>query len=105
MPDRPLLEARARTELMTRDLEGGRLLGPKLDIVNPPLWEIGHVAWFQERWCLRTAASGTPVASILEGADALYDSSAVAHDARWALALPGLEGTRRYLAEGVERVA
>jgi iron(II)-dependent oxidoreductase len=104
MLDRHLLDARARTELMTRDLEGGRLLGPKLAIVNPPLWEIGHVAWFQERWCLRTANSGAPMASILEGADALYDSSAVAHDTRWALPLPGLEATRAYMAEVLERV-
>jgi EgtB-related family protein len=104
MLERLLLEARARTDLMTRDLEGERLLGPKLDIVNPPLWEIGHVAWFQERWCLRTARSGTPMDSILPGADALYDSSAVAHATRWDLPLPGLEPTRAYMAEVLERV-
>lgn len=99
-----LLAARARTERITRDLEGERLLGPKLAIVNPPLWELGHVAWFQERWCLRTAKSGLPMESLLEGADALYDSSAVAHDTRWDLPLPALEATRRYLAEVLERV-
>jgi iron(II)-dependent oxidoreductase len=104
MLERDLLDARARTELMTRNLEGERLLGPKLDIVNPPLWEIGHVAWFQERWCLRMAQSGAPMDSILEGADALYDSSAVAHDTRWDLPLPGLEATRAYMAEVLERV-
>ena len=104
MLERHLLDARARTELMTRDLEGGRLLGPKLDIVNPPLWEIGHVAWFQERWCLRMAQSGAPMDSILEGADALYDSSAVAHDTRWDLPLPGPRATRAYMAEVLERV-
>lgn len=105
MLERLLLESRARTELMTRDLDGARLLGPKLGIVNPPLWEIGHVAWFQERWCLRMAQSGAPLGpSILEGADALYDSSAVAHDTRWDLPLPGLEATRAYMAEALERV-
>jgi iron(II)-dependent oxidoreductase len=104
MLERHLLDARARTELMTRDLEGERLLGPKLDIVNPPLWEIGHLAWFQERWCLRMAQSGAPMDSILEGADAIYDSSAVAHDTRWDLPLPGLRATRAYMAEVLERV-
>ncbi len=104
MLERLLREARARTELMTRDLEGERLLGPKLDIVNPPQWEIGHVAWFQERWCLRMARSGAPVDSILENADALYDSAAVAHDTRWHLPLPGLQATRAYMAEVLERV-
>jgi len=104
MLERLLHEARARTELMTRDLEGERLLGPKLDIVNPPLWEIGHVAWFQERWCLRMAQGGAPMDSILEGADALYDSTAVAHDTRWGLPLPGVQATRDYMAEVLERV-
>jgi len=102
--ERRLLEARARTQRMTRDLEGERLRGPLLAIVNPPLWEIGHVGWFQERWCLRMAKGGAPVGSILEGADALYDSSAVPHDTRWDLPLPSLEATQRYLAEVLERV-
>ena len=99
-----LLEARRRTQQMTRDLEGERLLGPQLAIVNPPLWELGHVAWFQERWCLRTAKGGAPVDSILEGADALYDSSAVAHDTRWSLPLPDVAATRRYQENVLERV-
>jgi iron(II)-dependent oxidoreductase len=99
-----LLAARARTEAITRDLDGERLLGPKLAIVNPPLWELGHVAWFQERWCLRTARSGLPMDSLLPGADALYDSSAVAHDTRWDLPLPALRATRRYMQEVLERV-
>ena len=37
---------------------GEQLLGPRLAIVNPPLWEIGHLGWFQERWCLRYRADG-----------------------------------------------
>ena len=94
---RLLVEARARTRRMTEDLAGERLLGPKLDIVNPPLWEIGHVGWFQERWCLRTVRGGLPVDSIRPGADALYDSSAVPHDTRWDLPLPGLAATLDYL--------
>lgn len=102
--ERQLLKARARTLRMTRDLDGERLLGPLLAIVNPPLWEIGHVGWFQERWCLRMARSGAPIDSILEGADALYDSSAVPHDTRWGLPLPSLEATQRYLADVLERV-
>lgn len=104
MLERLLVDARARTDLMTRDLDGERLLGPKLDIVNPPLWEIGHVAWFQERWCLRMAQSGAPMDSILDRADALYDSAAVAHDTRWDLPLPSLQATRAYMTEVLERV-
>src|SRR6185295_12498156 len=102
--ERDLTDARARALRLTGDLDGERLLGPRLAIVNPPLWEIGHVAWFQEHWCLRYRDAGAPAASILPGADALYDSSKVAHATRWDLPLPGIDGTRRYGADVLERV-
>jgi iron(II)-dependent oxidoreductase len=101
---RELLASRARTVQLTSDLAGERLLGPQLVIVNPPLWEIGHVAWFQEWWCLRDGASGAPAASIVPGADALYDSAKVAHDTRWSLPLPAIESTRAYGEEVLDRV-
>jgi len=101
---RDLMASRARTSRVTAGLGGERLLGPKLAIVNPPLWEIGHVAWFQERWCLRHRESGALCESILAQADALYDSSAVPHDARWQLPLPGLAATRRYAEAVLEAV-
>ncbi len=100
--ERDLLDSRARAARATAGLDGERLLGPRLAIVNPPLWEIGHVAWFQERWCLRQRADGSLGDSILPGADALYDSSAVAHDTRWDLPLPDLEATRAYGARVLE---
>jgi iron(II)-dependent oxidoreductase len=99
-----LLDARRRTGRATDDLEGARLLGPKLDIVNPPLWELGHVGWFQEYWCLRRKPSGEHGPSMLAGADALYDSAKVAHDTRWDLPLPDIRATRGYLASVLERV-
>lgn len=102
--ERDLLDARARALRVTGGLQGERLLGPKLAIVNPPLWEIGHVSWFQERWCLRLRADGSLGESILPGADALYDSSAVAHDTRWGLPLPELAATRDYGEAVLERV-
>ena len=88
---------------MIAGFDGERLLGPKLAIVNPPLWEIGHVGWFQERWCLRLGEDGALGESIMAGADALYDSSAVAHDTRWDLPLPDLKATRAYLANVLEK--
>ncbi len=101
---RDLMASRARSSRVTAGLGGERLLGPKLAIVNPPLWEIGHVAWFQERWCLRERTPGAPAAPLLEGADALYDSSAVPHDTRWDLPLPDLAATRAYAEQVLERV-
>jgi iron(II)-dependent oxidoreductase len=87
-------DARRRTLELVRSLREGELLGPRLAIVNPPLWELGHVAWFQERWVLRHAAGRAP---LRPGADALYDSSAVPHDTRWSLPLPTLGETAGYL--------
>src|SRR3989440_5631852 len=99
-----LRDARQRTRLLTRDLEGPQLFGPKLAIVNPVLWELGHVAWFQERWCLRLRSDETLSASILDGADALYDSATVAHDTRWDLPLPDLRATLDFQDRVLERV-
>src|SRR3954468_15603647 len=77
-----LVASRDHFARITVALDGERLLGPKLDIVNPPLWEMGHIGWFQEHWCLRwDGALSTP--SLLQNADRLYDSSNVAHDTRW----------------------
>ena len=95
---RQLRDARSRLLALAADLGGAKLLGPKLPIVNPPLWELGHIAWFQERWCVRYAREGEPLRpSMLRDADALYDSSTVAHDTRWDLPLPGFEATLGYL--------
>jgi gamma-glutamyl hercynylcysteine S-oxide synthase len=102
--DDALIAARERTLALVSDLGTPQLRGPRLAIVNPPLWEIGHLGWFQERWCLRTAADGTLGASILANADALYDSAAVAHDTRWDLPLPSLDSTLGYLECVLERV-
>jgi iron(II)-dependent oxidoreductase len=99
-----LRDARRRTRLLTRDLEGPQLFGPKLAIVNPVLWELGHVAWFQEHWCLRLRADESLSESILDGADALYDSAKVAHDTRWNLPLPDLSATLEFQDRVLERV-
>jgi iron(II)-dependent oxidoreductase len=93
-------EARQRTLQLVADLDDDQLLGPRLDIVNPLLWEIGHVAWFQEKWVLRRGGER----SIRADADELYDSAAVAHDRRWELSLPNRHDTLRYMAEVLERV-
>ena len=79
-----LRDARARTRLVADDLDGEREFGPMLAIVNPPRWEIGHVGWFQEYWCLRREGRE----SIVPNADALYNSATVPHDSRWSLPLP-----------------
>jgi iron(II)-dependent oxidoreductase len=90
-----LSESRARTLSVVLDLDDAHWMGPRLAIVNPILWEIGHVAWFQERWVLRHARGKTPRRP---DGDALYDSARVPHDARWDLPLPSREATLDYMA-------
>jgi iron(II)-dependent oxidoreductase len=102
-----LIAARDHFARVTAGIDGAQLFGPKLAIVNPPLWEIGHVGWFQEHWCLRWPMgrdAGSALApSILPHADALYNSSTVPHDTRWDLPLPGLAATRSYLSAVLEK--
>jgi gamma-glutamyl hercynylcysteine S-oxide synthase len=100
-------ELRASRDHLTRvtaDFDGERLLGPKLAIVNPPLWELGHVAWFQEYWCLRRTSPDRVAESIVPDADALYDSAKVAHDTRWHLPLLDVKSMRAYQEDVLERV-
>jgi len=92
-------------------------LPPNLEIryapeLNPPLWELGHVGWFEEWWIarnpqrLRGVAAEPDVARaapLLANADALYHSSRVAHSTRWNLPLPDAARTRRYLDQVQQR--
>jgi iron(II)-dependent oxidoreductase len=94
-------DARRRTLESVRHLSDDQLLGPRLSIVNPLRWEIGHVGWFQERWVLRHALGHPP---LRRDADALYDSAKVHHDTRWDLPLPSRADTIDYLAEVEARV-
>ena len=94
-------ETRQRTFELVEDLTDDQLMGPRLVIVNPLLWEIGHQAWFQEKWVLRHAAHQQ---LIRPDADALYDSAAVPHDTRWDLPLPNRDGTLRYMTTVRDRV-
>ena len=92
-----LAEATARTCELFSVIDRARLAVPLMPIVNPPLWELGHVAYFYEFWIDRRGDVRRP--SRIAHADALYDSAKVAHDSRWQLALPDIAATWRYLDE------
>jgi iron(II)-dependent oxidoreductase len=96
-----LSDARQRTLDLIADLSDEQLHVAYLDTVNPFLWEMGHLAWFQENWVLRHAG-GRP--SIRADADVLYDSSAVAHGTRWDLPLPSRKETHGYMNRVLEDV-
>ena len=91
---------RRRTLRLVEDLDDGQMIGPRIAIVNPPLWEIGHVAWFAEFWLLRHLKKRAP---ILPNGDELFNSTDVAHDTRWELLLPTREKTLSYMNEILER--
>ncbi len=84
-------------------LQGQQWLGPQLPTVNPPLWEMGHIGWFHERWCLRERSDAAPGPSVQPRADQLYDSTAIAHDRRWTLPLLTRETAGRYLQDVLDQ--
>jgi iron(II)-dependent oxidoreductase len=91
-----LTDARQRTLALIEGLNKQQLVGPKLDTVNPLIWEIGHVAYFYEFWILRHLDGNN---SFLENADELYDSINIAHDDRWELPLLSLDKTLAYMQD------
>jgi gamma-glutamyl hercynylcysteine S-oxide synthase len=94
-------EARERSLALVADLSPDQLMGPRLAIVNPLRWEIGHVAWFQEKWALR---EGLGERALREDGDLLWDSGAIAHDTRWDLPLPSVEDTKAYMCAVRDRL-
>jgi iron(II)-dependent oxidoreductase len=80
---------------------------PILDIINPPLWELGHIAWFAEWYVLREAQSSAPDAaqrtSMLTKGDDWFDSNTVPHRARWTLGLPSAGAIKTYCHEVLDR--
>lgn len=94
-----LHSARQRTLELLEGLTDEQLLGPKLPIVNPTIWEIGHVAWFYEHFILRKEYGDAPK---LERGDQLYDSIAIAHETRWDLPVYPLGEMKDYMADVLE---
>ncbi|MDM7942275.1 MAG: selenoneine synthase SenA [Hydrogenophaga sp.] len=113
-----LVDARERSLRLFAAYEAA--LGPDLRVpcwpeLNPPLWELGHVGWFADWWIARNpqlsrGVQADPLAprrlarQARRGvdADALYDSSTVAHDHRWQLHLPGAQDTRADLSASLD---
>jgi iron(II)-dependent oxidoreductase len=109
-----LLAARQRTQRLAEDFR--QALGPAPHLpyapeLNPPLWELGHIAWFQEWWIPRNpqrhlGVRADPAAHRLPArlpqADDWYDSGRVAHRTRWELPLPDAAATADYLARTLE---
>lgn len=94
-------DARRRTLTLIEGLDAAQLMGPKLSVVNPLRWEIGHTAYFYEFWILREHLGLAPV---FDSVDSLYNSITIDHDDRWDLPLPSLGDTLAYMREVHDRV-
>jgi EgtB-related family protein len=105
--------ARTRLDALADCLPADGWLGPYAPTLNPPLWEYGHVVWFQEHWCLRQKAGRAPdespltaplTDSRLDWADWRYNSSRIPHAARWQVPLPSPGATRAWGREVLDAV-
>lgn len=80
---------------------------PHLATINPPLWELGHIAWFAEWYILREARSSHPAdaqrGSLLTRGDDWFDSNTVSHRSRWTLDLPSPGALKTYCHEVLDR--
>src|SRR6266849_5676131 len=95
-----LVDTRTRELELLSDLTDDQLWGPKTRIIEPPLWEMGHVGWFQERWILRNLDHLTPLNS---KADSLYDSFNITNAQRWDIPLLSRAETLGYITAVLER--
>jgi len=77
-------------------LNANKLNIPLKTGMNLPVWELGHLVWFQEYWIARNpkrslglayGVANQHKASILKEADVWFDSANVPHSTRWALTL------------------
>lgn len=80
-----LRDARDYTLAVYAHLDEAALRFPYVRTVNPPLWELAHVAWFQEHWCLRWRDGAARAASFIDDADPMLNSALIPHAQRWEL--------------------
>lgn len=94
-----LRDARDYTLAIYAHLDEAALRLPYVRTVNPPLWELAHLAWFQEHWCLRWKAGALRRESMLPDADRMLNSALIAHADRWRLPRLTWPLVRGYLAD------
>ena len=108
-----LQELRTHTLSAFRTYERANLLRiPYQPELNPPLWELGHIAWFQEYWIGRNKhrSEGTDWqigrpqnTSLLITSDQWFDSAKVQHVTRWDQALLTRETCLTYAEQTLEQ--
>ena len=95
-----LADAR-RVELEWLDgLTDDQMLGTPGHFLEPPIWEMGHVGWFQEYWIGRHLDGTAP---LRRGSDAIYDSFNVSYRRRWDHPYPSRRQTLDDITEILRR--
>lgn len=90
-----------RVELTLLDgLTDAQLLGARAHFLEPPIWEVGHVGWFQEYWISRHLDGAAP---LWPGSDGIYDSFNVSYTRRWDHGYPSRQQTLDYIGAVLER--
>jgi iron(II)-dependent oxidoreductase len=96
-----ILRDARRTELeLLEGLTEPQMLGHQAHFIEPPIWEMGHVGWFQEFW-IRRHLDGQ--STLLPGSDGIYDAFNVAYTRRWDHDYPSRARTLQYIGEILER--
>ncbi len=95
-----LVDARRVELALLEDLTDAQMLGTRAHFVEPPIWEMGHVGWFQEYWLLRRLDGADP---LHPGADDMYDSFNVSYTRRWDHCFPSRAATLAYITEVLRR--
>lgn len=95
-----LLDARKLELELLEGVADSQLLGRQAHFLEPPIWEFGHVGWFQEYWILRHLDRQE---TLLPGSDGVYDSFNVSYKLRWDHAYPSRRRTHAYITEVLKR--
>ena len=97
---RALVDSRAVEVGLFEHLTDAQLLGRRGHFLEPPIWEMGHVGWFQELWILRHLDG---CSTLLPGSDGIYDSFNVPYTRRWEHRFPSRNETCDYIAKVLRR--
>ena len=99
---RDLDETDRRMRELLSDLDEQQLNVPCEAGINPPIWEMGHAAFFYELFLLRELGDST---ARMPGYDEIWDSFQIAHRQRWqAGVVPDVQTTRDYYSRVLDEV-
>ncbi|HET8577380.1 MAG TPA: selenoneine synthase SenA [Methylomirabilota bacterium] len=95
-----LLDARSVELQLLENLTDSQMLGTRAHFLEPPIWEMGHVGWFQEYWILRHLDGRAP---LLPGSDTIYDAFNVSYTRRWDHRYPSRRQSLEYISAVLDR--